>query len=97
MARPLAPHRLAILRYLEANGPCSCIEIMRGTGLERKQVYPFLYQGGLRGLIADLQQMPQLEDFEDVNEYYREFNRAHMAPGQYVIGGRGRRVLTEQG
>lgn len=93
----IAPHRLEILHYLAEHGPCSCVEIMRGTGLSRDQVYPFLYQGSFNCLIANRKRYPQREDFATHREYTEAYDAAHRAPGQYILGDQGRRVLAEQG
>ena len=80
----MAKH-LHVLNYVAANGPCSCIEIMRSTGLERKEVYPFLYKarcyGGGKGWIDNVKTI---------------LPKSLTAPGEYTITVKGLAELATQ-
>ncbi|MEO5366033.1 MAG: hypothetical protein H7831_06710 [Magnetococcus sp. WYHC-3] len=69
-----------ILEYVMANGPCSCLNIARGTGIDRSIVYRFLYKARCYG-----------NGMGWINNQKTDLNP--NTPGQYVITPAGQAVL----
>jgi len=82
-----------ILQYVHDHGPCSCQEIVLGTGLRHDLVYRFLYKarcyGNGKKWIDNIKQIPPLG-----NPRYGIAN--FTEPGQYTITTTGQQLLNAQ-
>lgn len=89
----MVAHRVAILRWLGEHEPSSCSEIMKGTGVPRHLVVPFLSSR----FLCNKKPYPRRDDFvDDWRGYQEALTTAHNAPGQYCLSDSGRLELAHQ-